>query len=151
MRDRENIGMNTSLLARSILAVSTCAGLLAGCSGAASVPAGAGSGASAGINAKGQRPNISVMRTGMVVQHLDRRPSHIDNAAKSKTLLYVSDVGTGSVQIFEYPKGRTSERSRDSAIRRACVRIHPAMSTLRTAARIRFSNTRTAGRRQLRY
>jgi NHL repeat len=97
--------MNVSFLARSIFAVSTCAGLLAGCSGASSVPAGAGSSSSAGIDARGQLPNISVMRTGMVVQHLDRRPSHMENAAKSKALLYVSDVGTGSVQIFDYPNG----------------------------------------------
>ncbi len=97
--------MNISFLARSIFAVSTCAGLLAGCSGASSVPAGAGSSSSAGIDAKGQRPNISVMRTGMVVQHLDRRPSHMNDAAKSNTLLYVSDVGTSTVQIFDYPKG----------------------------------------------
>jgi hypothetical protein len=104
MSDRENSGMNISLLARSIFTVSTCAGLLAGCSGASSVPTGATSGASAGIDAKGQRPNISVMRTGMVVQHLDRRPSHMNDAAKSNTLLYVSDVGTSTVQIFDYPK-----------------------------------------------
>jgi hypothetical protein len=97
--------MNILFLARSILAVSTCAGLLAGCSGTSSVTPGSGSSAAGRIDAKGQRLNFSVLRTGMVVQHLDHRPSHMDNAAKSKTLLYVSDVGTGSVQVFDYPKG----------------------------------------------
>lgn len=97
--------MNISFLTRSILAVSTCAGLLAGCGGASSVPTGTGSSASGSIDARSQRPNISVLRTGIVVQHLDRRPSRMAKDAASKTLLYVSDPGTGSVQVFDYPKG----------------------------------------------
>ncbi|HEY1682807.1 MAG TPA: hypothetical protein VGF98_14270 [Candidatus Tumulicola sp.] len=98
--------MNISFVTRSIVAVSASAGLLAGCSGGASVPNGAGSSVSgSSIDSKAQRPNFSVLRTGMVVQHLDRSPSRMAKGAASKTLLYISDVGTGTVQVFTYPKG----------------------------------------------
>jgi hypothetical protein len=52
----------------------------------------------------GPRPNFSLLRTGMVVQHLARRLSHISKDAVSKKLLYIPDPGTDSAQVYNYPK-----------------------------------------------
>jgi hypothetical protein len=38
--------------------------------------------------------------------HPDRRPSWMVRPANSKFLLYISDIGTGDVDIFSYPNGK---------------------------------------------
>lgn len=86
--------MSITNLARSAFGITIAATVFAGCAGAPLSPAATG------------RPAFTVARGGGTMRLVDHRRSRIDKPAAAKALLYVTDAGTGSVYVYDYPSGK---------------------------------------------
>jgi hypothetical protein len=91
--------MSTFRLIQTLLVACMGTAMFAGCEAGSSVPSAVTS------HPNVQRPGFIVARPGSIIVRPDHSVSHMAAIPRGQELLYVSDIATNDVQVYDYPQG----------------------------------------------